>query len=113
LIRRDQRRTRRIAHVPDHGPVVVALDGVLAGEAQIGVGLAEESLRRHRLRVDLEPERRFARVHEAALEAGARIELRSGVTGLHDGRRLWCGRIRSATRGKRGGRNGGSDTNDE
>ena len=63
LVRRDQRRVRRIGHVPDHRAVVVPLDGVLAEEGEVGVGLPEEARRRDRLGVDLEAERRFAGVH--------------------------------------------------
>ena len=49
-IRLRDRRLRRVRDVTDLEPVVVALDGVLAGEGEVRVGDADEFLRRRRRR---------------------------------------------------------------
>ena len=69
-------RLRRIRDVVDLEAVVVALDGVLAGKGQIGVGDAEEFLRRRRGGHQLQIPRGLARVPLAGRQAHPRIRAR-------------------------------------
>ena len=68
-----ERRLGGVGNVPDLEAVVVALDGVLAGERQVGVRGAQELLGRRRLGDDLHVPGRLGGVHLAGLEADPRV----------------------------------------
>jgi hypothetical protein len=87
----DRCRIRRIGDVPDLDPVVVALDGVVAGERQIGVRLAHKRVLGWRGRHHAEVPDRLSRVEHSGREADSgvgrgRIDVQAGGTGKGGGR---------------------------
>ena len=68
-----QLRAGRVRDVPDLEAVVVALDRVVAGEREVGVGAPDELSGRRILRDDLHVPRGLARIVQAGAEPDARI----------------------------------------
>ena len=89
----DRDRVGRVGDVPHLDAVVVALDGVVPGEGQVGVGPAHEGLLRGRRRQHAEVPDGLARVEHAGLEAdagvgGGGVDVQAGGVGeggLRDG----------------------------
>ena len=113
-------RIRRVGDVPHLNAVVVALDGVVAGEGQVRVGLAHEGLLRRRRRQHAHVPDGLARVEHSGLEADAwvggggidvqagRVLEGDGRNGRHGGRRAGsgCGLRGAAVHDNRQGRKG-------
>ena len=105
-VRLAQRRPGRVADVPHLPAAVVALDGVVADERQVGVGQPvvarragiHEIARRRRLRHDAQVPGCLAGIHPAGLEADARVGRGRGSAHV----------LRSGSRRRRGGRRAGS-----
>jgi hypothetical protein len=78
-VRRHELGRARVRDIPNHDPVVVALDHVVAVEGEVGVGDADEVLGGGRRGELAEVPDGLLRVEEAGPEADARIGRRSGL----------------------------------